>query len=162
VARWDIQNKDIVQIKGGKREPGKLPSRATWLHQEIYRLNPKINSIILTQTPYLMGYSVTGKKIDVRTIPESWIFLQDIPNVPFGSHFAGSTVILNLLAENTPAIIINNDSVLVTGDKLLGTFDRLEVAEFSAKSLTLGASLGKLMPINDNQVEDLRKKFLSK
>ncbi len=162
VARWDIQNKDIVQIKGGKREPGKLPSRATWLHQEIYRLNPKINSIILTQTPYLMGYSVTGKKIDVRTIPESWIFLQDIPNVPFGSHFAGSTVILNLLSENTPAIIINNDSVLVTGDKLLGTFDRLEVAEFSAKSLTLGASLGKLMPINDDQVEDLRKKFLSK
>jgi L-fuculose-phosphate aldolase len=162
VARWDIQNKDIVQIKGGMREPGKLPSRATWLHQEIYRLNPKINSIILTQTPYLMGYSVTGKKIDVRTIPESWIFLQDIPNVPFGSHFAGSTVILNLLSENTPAILINNDSVLVTGDKLLGTFDRLEVAEFSAKSLTLGASLGKLMPINDDQVEDLRKKFLSK
>jgi len=160
VARWDIQNKDIVQIKDGKREPGKLPSRATWLHQEIYKRNPHVNSIILTQTPYLMAYSVTGEKLDVRTIPESWIFLQDIPNVPFGSHFAGSTVILDLLTENTPAIIINNDSVLVTGDKLLGTFDRLEVAEFSAKSLTMGTSLGKLIPINSDQVEDLRKKFL--
>lgn len=160
VARWDIQNKDIVQIKDGKREPGKLPSRATWLHQEIYRRNPHVNSIILTQTPYLMAYSVTGEKIDVRTIPESWIFLQDIPNVPFGSHFAGATKILDLLSVNTPAIIINNDSVLVTGDKLLGTFDRLEVAEFSAKSLTMGANLGKLMPINADQVEDLRKKFL--
>ena len=160
VARWDIQNKDIVQIKDGKREPGKLPSRATWLHQEIYRRNPHVNSIILTQTPYLMAYSVTGEKIDVRTIPESWIFLQDIPNVPFGSHFAGATKILDLLSVNTPAIIINNDSVLVTGDKLLSTFDRLEVAEFSAKSLTMGANLGKLMPINDDQVEDLRKKFL--
>ena len=160
VARWDIQNKDIVQIKDGKREPGKLPSRATWLHQEIYRRNPHVNSIILTQTPYLMAYSVTGEKIDVRTIPESWIFLQDIPNVPFGSHFAGATKILDLLSVNTPAIIINNDSVLVTGDKLLSTFDRLEVAEFSAKSLTMGANLGKLMPINADQVEDLRKKFL--
>lgn len=160
VARWDIQNKDIVQIRDGKREPGKLPSRATWLHQEIYRRNPHVNSIILTQTPYLMAYSVTGEKIDVRTIPESWIFLQDIPNVPFGSHFAGATKILELLSVNTPAIIINNDSVLVTGDKLLSTFDRLEVAEFSAKSLTMGANLGKLMPINDDQVEDLRKKFL--
>lgn len=161
VARWDIQNKDIVQIKDGKREPGKLPSRATWLHQEIYRRNPHVNSIILTQTPYLMAHSVTGEKLDVRTIPESWIFLQDIPNVPFGSHFAGSTVILDLLSKNTPAIIINNDSVLVTGDKLLGTFDRLEVAEFSAKSLTMGAKLGKLVPINEVQVEALRKKFLS-
>lgn len=161
VARWDIQLKDIVQIKNGKREPGKIPSRSTWLHQEIYKRFPHVNSIILTQTPYLMAYSVTGEKIDVRTIPESWIFLQDIPNVPFGSHFAGEETILNTLGENTPAVIINNDSVLVTGDKLLGTFDKLEVAEFSAKSLTMGASLGKLVPINEEQIEDLRKKFLS-
>ena len=161
VARWDIQNEDIVQIKEGKREPGKIPSRSTWLHQEIYKRNPHVNSIILTQTPYLMAYSVTAEKLDVRTIPESWIFLQDVPNVPFGSHFAGQEVILDKLSENTPAIIIDNDSVLVTGDKLLGTFDRLEVAEFSAKSLTMGASLGNLVPINPEQVEELRKKFLS-
>jgi L-fuculose-phosphate aldolase len=161
VARWDMQNMDIVQIKDGKREPGKLPSRGTWLHQEIYKRFPHVNSIILTQTPYLMAYSVTGQKINVRTIPESWIFLQDIPNVPFGSHFAGEEAILNTLSESTPAVIINNDSVLVTGDNLLGTFDKLEVAEFSAKSLTMGASLGKLVPINDEQVENLRKKFLA-
>lgn len=160
VARWDIQNKDIVQIKNGKREPGKLPSRSTWLHQEIYKRFSHVNSIILTQTPYIMGFSVTGEKMDVRTIPESWIFLQDIPNMPFGSHFAGEEAILETLSENTPAVIINNDSVLVTGDNLLETFDKLEVAEFSAKSLILGASLGKLIPINDNQIEDLRKKFL--
>lgn len=161
VARWDMQNEDIVQIKDGKREAGKLPSRSTWLHQEIYKRFPKVNSIILTQTPYLMAYSVTDEKFDVRTIPESWIFLQDVPNVPFGSHFAGSEAILSILSDSTPAVIINNDSVLVTGDKLLGTFDRLEVAEFSAKSLTMGASLGNLVPINPDQVEDLRKKFLS-
>jgi L-fuculose-phosphate aldolase len=160
VARWDIQNKDIVQIKNGKREPGKLPSRATWLHQEIYKRNPHVNSIILTQSPYLMAYSVSGEKIDVRTVPESWVLLQDIPNMPFGSHFTGEEAILETLSENTPAVIINNDSVLVTGDNLLGTFDKLEVAEFSAKSLTMGMSLGKLIPINDKQVEDLRKKFL--
>ena len=161
VSRWDMENEDIVQIKDGKREPGKIPSRSTWLHQEIYKRNPHINSIILTQTPYLMAYSVTNEKFDVRTIPESWIFLQDVPNVPFGSHFAGSEVILNTISRDTPAVLVNNDSIIVTGDKLLGTFDRLEVAEFSAKSLTMGASLGKLVPINPDQVEDLRKKFLS-
>jgi len=160
VARWNIQNSDVVQIKDGKREPGKLPSRATWLHQEIYKRNSEINSIILTQTPYLMAYSVAHEKLDVRTIPESWIFLQDVPNVPFGSHFAGEETILKLLSKDTPAVIINNDSVLVTGDKLLGTFDRLEVAEFSAKSLTMGASLGALVPISTKQVDALRKKFL--
>ena len=161
VLRWNITLDDIVQIKDGRREPCKIPSRATWLHQEIYRQNPHINSIILTQSPYLMAFSVTGNKFDVRTIPESWIFLQDVPNVPFGSHFAGEDTIVNLISKDTPAVIIENDSVLVTGDKLLQTFDRLEVAEFSAKSLVMGAVIGELKPIGEKEIEDLRRKFLS-
>ena len=160
VHRWDITLEDIVQIKDGKREPGKVPSRSVWLHQEIYRRHPEVNSIILTQSPYLMAYGVTGKRFDVRTIPESWIFLQDVPIVPFGSHFKGREMIPEIISENTPAVIIENDSVIVTGDKLLQTFDRLEVAEFSAKSLVLSSSLGELVPINEDQIEDLRKKFL--
>jgi L-fuculose-phosphate aldolase len=107
-----------------------------------------------------MAFGVTQSEFDVRTIPESWIFLQDIPSVPFGSHFIGRKEILDLLSLNTPAILIQNDSVLVTGDKLLQTFDRLEVAEFSAKSLVLAKPIGNLIPINENQVEELRRVFL--
>lgn len=160
VPRWDLQPDDIVQIRNGRREAGKIPSRSVWLHQEIYRRFSQINSIILTQSPYLMAFSVTHKTLDVRTIPESWIFLQDVPNVTFGAHFSGRMEIPELLAGNNPAVIIENDSVLVTGDKLLQTFDRLEVAEFSAKSLVLGASIGDLVPISDSQVDELRKAFL--
>ncbi|WP_066630635.1 class II aldolase/adducin family protein [Labilibacter marinus] len=160
VARWDIMPEDIVQIKGGKAEPGKTPSRSVALHQKIYELNPHINSIILTQPPHLMAYGTTGVKFDVRTIPESWIFLQDVPCVPFGTHFEGNNTIPELLSDDVPSVLIANDSFIVTGDKLLQTFDRLEVAEFSAKSLVMGAPLGKLFPINDEQVEALREKFL--
>lgn len=161
VDRWDIQRDDIVQIKDGLREPGKLPSRGLWLHQEIYIRNPKVNSIILTQSPYLMAFGVTGEKFDVRTIPESWIFLQDVPNVSFGAHFRDKHTILDLVNEDISCIIIENDSVLVTGNELLDTFDRLEVAEFSAKSLTMSKPLGSMTPINEEQIRDLRKKFLS-
>ncbi|WP_282035714.1 class II aldolase/adducin family protein [Saccharicrinis aurantiacus] len=160
IARWDIVPEDIVQIKGGKAEEGKTPSRSYALHQKIYELNPHINSIILTQPPHLMAYGTTGVKFDVRTIPESWIFLQDVPCLPFGSHFDGDNTIPELLSEDVPSVLISNDSFLVTGDQLLQTFDRLEVAEFSAKSLVMGAPLGKLFPINDDQVEALRQKFL--
>ena len=159
IPRWDIQPDDIVQIRDGKQEPGKLPSRLTWLHQEIYRRFPKVNSIILTQTPYLMAYGITGEKVDVRTIPESWIFLQDINNIPFGSHFEGEESILNTLSNRAPLVIINNDSVLITGNRLIDTFDRLEVAEFSAKSLVLGKILGSFNPMTDKQIEELRKAY---
>jgi len=160
VNRWDIDLDDIVQIKDGKREAGKTPSRATWMHQEIYKNNPDVNSIIMTQSPYLMAFGVTGSYLNVRTIPESWIFLQDIPSIKYGTHFKNGNN-SEIVKNCTTALIIQNDSVLITGDKLLQTFDYLEVAEFSAKSIVLGNSLGEMVPINDDQVEDLRKKFLS-
>jgi len=163
IVRWNLCIDDIVQIRDGHREPGKNPSRVTWLHQEIYNRFPHINSIILTQPPYLMAFGVSHHPLDVRTIPESWIFLQDVPMMPFGSQFRGKTEILDQLSSGKiPALIIENDSVLVTGDQLLQTFDRLEVAEFSAKSLVLASSIGQLQPINQKQIEDLRKTFFQK
>jgi L-fuculose-phosphate aldolase len=161
VPRWEMGLEDVVQIRDGKREAGKLPSRAIRVHVEIYRKNPEVNSIILTQPQHIMAYGVSGKKLDVRTIPESWIFLQDIPMVEFGTQFRDAHDLAAMFSKDTPAVIIQNDSIIVTGDKLLQTFDRLEVAEFSARSLIMSHSLGTLVPISDGQIEDLRKKFLS-
>ncbi|MFH0759081.1 MAG: class II aldolase/adducin family protein [Bacteroidota bacterium] len=161
VPRWEMDIEDIVQIRHGMREQGKLPSRSLSLHAEIYRSHPEINSIILTQAPNIMAFGVSHTKLDVRTIPESWVFLQDIAAVEFGKQFAGDPTIPGLVSKNRPAVIVQNDGIIVTGDKLLQTFDRLEVAEFSAKSLVMGHPLGTLVPISDEQIEDLRKKFLS-
>ena len=158
VQRWDIEPNDIVQVKDGMIEAGKTASRSVALHYEIYKRNPKINSIILTQTPSLMGYCCTEEKFDVRTIPESWIFLQDVPKFPFGSQYDN----LNALAEEfkvRPCVMLENDSVIVTGDKLINTFDRLEVADFSARSLIMAAPVGKLNPITDSEIEELRVAF---
>ena len=161
VPRWEMDIDDIIQIRDGKREPGKLPSRSLQLHPEIYKAHPEVNSIILTQAPNIMAFGVSHARLDVRTIPESWVFLQDIRSVEFGKQFAGDPTIPGLISKNRPAVIVQNDGIIVTGDKLLQTFDRLEVAEFSAKSLVMGHPLGALVPISDDQIEDLREKFLS-
>ena len=158
VQRWDLEPNDIVQVKDGMIEAGKTASRSVALHYEIYKRNPKVNSIILTQTPSLMGYCCTEEKFDVRTIPESWIFLQDVPKFPFGSQYDN----LNALAEEfkvRPCVMLENDSVIVTGDKLINTFDRLEVADFSARSLIMAAPVGKLNPITDSEIDELRVAF---
>ncbi len=157
--RWDLDPEDIVQVKDGMVEAGKNASRSVALHYEIYRRNPKVNSIILTQSPSLMGFCTTGVKFDVRTIPESWIFLQDIPTFPFGSQYDEHLTELADEFTHRPFVMLENDSVVVTGDKLINTFDRLEVADFSARSLILAAPLGKLNPITDEEIEELRVAF---
>jgi len=84
--------------------------------------------------------------------------LKDIPTVQFGMQYEHNEEIAEMV-KTTPAILLANDSVIVTGDGLLQTFDRLEVAEFSAKSLIMSASIGQLSPISDDEVEDLRIAF---
>lgn len=160
IPRWDIEPEHIVQVKNGMVEAGKIPSRSVALHQAIYQSNPKINSIIITQSPNLMGFCTSGEKFDVRTIPESWIFLQDIPLLPFSLQYEeGGTAQISEILKQIPCVLLANDSVVVTGDKLIQTFDRLEVAEFSAKSLIMAAPIGALKPINDKQIEELRVAF---
>jgi L-fuculose-phosphate aldolase len=158
VPRWDVQPEDIVQVRNGMAEAGKTPSRSVALHHRIYQKNPQINSIITTQPPNLMAFAVSGTKFDVRTIPESWIFLQDVPSIPFGMHYEEIDRVADMLGRNR-AILVDNDCVIVTGDKLLQTFDYLEVAEFSAHSLVMASAIGPLQPIGEEEIEELRKAF---
>ncbi|MEI8086499.1 MAG: class II aldolase/adducin family protein [Paludibacter sp.] len=158
VARWDILPQDIVQIRSGMSEAGKVPSRSVALHQRIYQLNPHINSIISTQPTNLMAHAVSGTKFDVRTIPESWIFLQDVPSIPFGTLY-DDVDNLAVMFNTNRVILVENDCVFVTGDKLLNTFDYLEVAEFSANSLVMAASIGPLCPMGEVEIEELRVAF---
>jgi len=158
VARWDITSNDIVQIKNGMAEAGKVPSRSVALHHRIYQLNPHINSIISTQSTNLMAHAVSGTKFDVRTIPESWIFLQDVPSIPFGTLHDNVDEVAKMFNDNR-VILVENDCVFVTGDKLLNTFDYLEVAEFSANSLVMASSIGPLQPMGDKEIDELRVAF---
>lgn len=158
VQRWDIDEEDIVQVKDGMVEAGKHPSRATALHYEIYQKNPDVGAIILTQCPSLMGFCTTDAPFNVRTIPETWIFLQDVPRFPYGSQYNEPAKVAEAFKDR-PCALIENDSVVVAADSIINAFDRLEVAEFAAKSLILAQGMGDLHPITDKEIEDLAVAF---
>jgi L-fuculose-phosphate aldolase len=50
--------------------------------------------------------------------------------------------------------------LLTTGASILQAFDRLEVAEFTARSLIETASIGGEVPISDDHIRELEAKFL--
>lgn len=57
-------------------------------------------------------------------------------------------------------MLIENDSILVTGKSIIETFDRLEVAKFSVRSLIDSSSIGGLHPIEQHELAELKEKFL--
>lgn len=158
--RWLLKPRDIVQIKRGKREAGKHPSRSARIHQRIYEEHPDVHSVIFTQSPNAMAFCISGEQLDTRTIPESYILLQEIPHVPFGAQLGDNLTVSEHLSNDTPIIMIEHDSMVVTGGSILEAFDRLEVAEFSARSIIDSQALGKMVPIGEEEIRDLRRKFL--
>jgi len=155
----DIEN--IVLVRDGQQENGKLASRSVLLHQAIYEKNPDVNAIITAQSPYATAFTISEKALDTKTIPESYIMLLDTPEMPYGTQYKQPEHIAKMVAEGHPVLLLQNDCVLTTGKDLLNAFDRLEVAEFTARSLIESASIGELVPIGDNEIDDLVAKFLS-
>ncbi len=155
----DIEH--MVLVQDGKTEEGKTPSRSLKLHLEIYRKQPDIHAIIIAHPTNVMAFGVSDTRLDTRTIPESYIVLRDIPMLPYGAQFMEMENLTSMVSADVPIVLVENDCLVVTGENLLHAYDRLEVAEFSAKAVIEAKSVGEIIPINDDQVEALKKAFLS-
>lgn len=159
--RYNLRPEDLVLIRGGKKEPGNYPDRSTQVHRRIYASHPAINCIITTQPPNATAFCVSGKTIDTHTIPESYFTLSDIKIIPYGDQFGDSPVISGILSKETPVLLIQNDGILTTGGTILQAFDRLEVAEFSARSLIDANAIGQMIPISSDEIRQIREKYMS-
>ena len=154
-----LKPEDLVKISNGARELGKNPSRSVMLHKYIYDMHPEINSVILAHPPNLMAFAVSDAELDSRIIPESYIMLRDVKKFPFGSSFMQPELTAKEVGIVHPVTLIENDCCIVTGTSLLNAFDRLEVAEFSAKAIVNAVSLGKVVKIDDSEIDRIIDAF---
>ena len=159
IDRPNISHEDIVLIRNGQREAGKLPSRSVRLHRAIYDKLPHIGCILTSQAPYITAYAIAENPMDTKTIPESYIMLVDVPKTPYGVQYRDPEAIADKVSKRTPVLLMQNDCVLVTGSNILQAFDRLEVAEFTARSLLETASIGSLVPISSEDIKNLERAF---
>jgi L-fuculose-phosphate aldolase len=159
IDRKYLEPADIVKVHEGKREAGKNPSRSVFLHEQIYKKHPDINSIIIAHPPAIMSFAVTDAEFDSRTIPESYIMLREVVKHPFGSSVLQPELMAEEFSNKKPVAIVKNDCVIVTGNDLLNAFDRLEVMEFSAKALIAVKSVGNMVAISEKQVDEIETAF---
>lgn len=155
-----LEPEDLVLIRNGKCEEGKIPSRSVLLHKYMYELHEGINSVIVAHPPHLMAFAVTDNTFDARLIPESYIALKTVRKFPFGSTFMQPELLAKEFSLKNPVAIIENDCAIAAGTSLLNAFDRLEVMEYSAKSLIEARSIdGDIVNINDEEVKEIETVF---
>jgi L-fuculose-phosphate aldolase len=153
VDRKYLEPADLVRIENGRAEAGKTPSRSVHLHRRIYELQPAIDAVIIAHPPSAMVFAVTDRAFDSRTIPESYILLRDVPRLPYGTNLIDVERAASTLSARNPVVILENDSLMFGGTTLLNAFDRLEVAEYSAKAIIAARELGEIVAIDGRQVE---------
>jgi L-fuculose-phosphate aldolase len=151
---------DLVYISGKKHETGKTPSQFTALHDEIFRKHGFVRSVSSAHPVSVMAFALTGTEIDTRTIPESFIMLNRIPLVPFRQRFQNTEEIAGLITPGIPALLVRNDCITVTGTSPFQVFDRLEVAEFTARSILNAKPVGPVKLLGDRDIDDLAKAFV--
>ena len=154
-----LEPEDLVKINGNYKEMGKFPSKSVRLHSEIYRQQPHVSSIIIAHPPCMMAFAVTDTPLDSRTIPESYILMRNIPKLDFGANYLKPEETAAVFKENTPIALIKNDCAIITGSSLLNAFDRLEVAEYSARAIIATRDLGELVAINQEEIDDINVAF---
>ena len=154
-----LEPEDLVRINGEYKELGKEPSRSVELHREIYKQHPHVNSIILAHPPNIMAFVVSDQMLDSKTIPESYILMRDIPKLEFGSIYLKPKETAAVFDESTPIAMVQNDCVIVTGSSMLNAYDRLEVAEYSAKAIIASKELGEIVSINQQEIDDIKVAF---
>ncbi|MCB8977028.1 MAG: class II aldolase/adducin family protein [Ardenticatenaceae bacterium] len=157
--RRTVTVEDVVLIRHGMCETGKLPSRSVRLHEAIYARHPNIHCVMTAQCPNVTAYAITATKFNSRTIPESFILLRDVPIIPFKTLYTKAEKVAETISLSTPVSIVENDCILTVGTDILTAFDRLEVAEYSAKSLIDTAVLGPLVSIGDAEINDLEQAY---
>ncbi len=150
---------DLVRVKADMKEQGKTPSRAVLFHAKIYQKHPEIKAILQAHPVHSMAFAVTDATFDPRTIPESYILLRDVKKLPYEQVYEDPDATAEAFVPSRPAVMIENSSVVVTGESLLQAFDRLEVMESTAHSIILSKEIGDIVHITDEEVEDLKVAF---
>ena len=160
VDRATIQPDQLTLVRGGMCAAGSRPSRACVLHRGIYRRHPGIHAIINATPVNATAFSVSSARLDTRTIPESYIFLRDVPVLPFAWVHESPEKIAATLTPEFPIALLENDGALVLGTSILDAFDRLEVLESTAEAVILSHSIGTVTPMNDAVIDELIDAFL--
>lgn len=157
--RGAVEIQDLVLIRNGRVEAGKRPSRAAAVHDAIYRGHAQVGAIVNAYPVNATAFSVSGVQLDSRTIPESYVVIRNVGYAPFGTQFGDGEELSAMLSDTRPALILENDGVLVTGADPLEAFDRLEVLESTAEAIINARAIGELRPLSDEVTRDLDRAF---
>ena len=149
---------DMVEVDmSGKRLSGhREPSIELDMHLRILRRRSDVGAVVHAHPPVSTGFGVAGLTLDDAVLPELTLQKASVPLVPYGTpgtEELGDAV--EPYVANHDALILANHGALTFGAMLNDARIRMESLEHAAKIILTARLLGKVKPLEPNQVEHL-------
>ena len=151
----------VVLDANGKQLEGRLkPSSDTATHLYVYRQRSDVQGIVHTHSPFATAFAAVGKPIPPVLTAICDEFGGPIPLggfAPIGGEEIGKEIIRSI--GTSPAILMQNHGVFTIGKNARAAVKAAVMVEDAARTVFYAMQLGDLVPIPDDMVRQLHRRY---
>ncbi|MEC0346379.1 class II aldolase/adducin family protein [Peribacillus frigoritolerans] len=132
------------------------PSSEIKMHLRVYQERPDVKAVVHGHPLHATAYAICGKPLNKQIMPESTIFLGEVPVAEYGT--PSTEELPNSIVpylQDHDAILLANHGALTCGIDLMNAYFKMESMEFYAKLLFLTSAIGEPKELTDEQVSTL-------
>jgi L-fuculose-phosphate aldolase len=158
VLKSELTPDDIVEVDlTGKRLRGhRTPSSELDMHLRILRARTDVNAVVHAHPPITTGFGVAGLAFDDCVLPELIYQMGHVPLVPYGTPGTPSLgEVVEPYVARYEALILANHGAVTYGAELDDARIRMESLEHAAKIILTARLLGRVNPLDPEQVKHL-------
>jgi len=140
------------------------PSTEMKMHLCVYDCREDVKAVVHAHPLYATVHAICGKPLTQQIMPESTMFLGEVPLTPYG--LPSTTELCDAIIpalDKHDAILLENHGALSYGHDLQSAYFKMEALDYYAKVVYLAAAYGGANEFNADQVEKLlnvrREKF---
>jgi L-ribulose-5-phosphate 4-epimerase len=157
------ENMVVVDAEGNRVEGSLNPSVDTDTHAFIYRQMPAVGGVVHTHSPFATAFAAVGRPIPACLTAICDEFGGPIPVgafAPVGGEEIGMEVVRSI--GSSPAILLQNHGVFTVGKDARAAVKAAVMVEDAARTVFYAMQLGEPIPIPEDVVERLHRRYMDK
>ncbi|MFO1210423.1 MAG: class II aldolase/adducin family protein [Amaricoccus sp.] len=135
---------------------GYRPSSEFKMHLCVYDHRDDVRAVVHAHPLYATVHAICGKPLTAQIMPESTMFLGEVPLTPYGTPSTPElTDAITPYIDRHDALLLESHGALTYGHDLTSAWFKMEALDYYAKAVYLAAGYGGAREFNAEQIEKL-------
>ncbi|MGO1805566.1 MAG: L-ribulose-5-phosphate 4-epimerase [Candidatus Corynebacterium faecigallinarum] len=152
----------VCDIKGELVDGDRAPSSDTAAHAYVYENMDHIGGVVHTHSSYATAWAACGEEIPCGLTMMADEFGGPVPVGPFaiiGDDSIGRGIVETLRDSRSPAVLMQNHGPFTVGKDGRSAVKAAVMVEEVAKAMRLARQLGDTLPIPQESIDQLNKRY---